>query len=154
MFFPLPLLNHPKSTGISLGSLFLLIGKIKLKEKYFKRNGSLLLQQKLTSFEDSVDGSKLFSSKELNKATGHFNEHRILGQGGQGTVFKGILLSDGRIVAVKKSTIIDNGKLAEFINEVAILSQMDFFAIGLYAFWAIASFLASLFYLIMPHRES
>ncbi|KAH7568160.1 hypothetical protein JRO89_XS07G0249700 [Xanthoceras sorbifolium] len=126
---PTPRTSDLIGTGISLGSLFLLIG-------------------------GSVDGSKLFSSKELNKAAGHFNEHRILGQGGQGTVFKGILLSDGRIVAVKKSTIIDNGKLAEFINEVAILSQMDFFAIGLYAFWAIASFLASLFYLIMPHIQS
>ncbi|KAL5789440.1 hypothetical protein ACOSQ2_004328 [Xanthoceras sorbifolium] len=87
--------------------------EIKLKEKYFKRNGGLLLQQKLTSFEGSVDGNKLFCSKELDKATDHFNEHRILGQGGQGTVFKG-MLSDGRIVA-----------LAEFINEVAILSQIN-----------------------------
>lgn len=94
----------------------------KLKERYFKRIG-LLLQQKLTSFDGNVD-SKVFNLKELDKATDHFNENRILGQGGQGTVYKG-MLTDGRIVAIKKSRAIDDGKIEEFINEVAILSQIS-----------------------------
>ncbi|KAK1584064.1 hypothetical protein Q3G72_029541 [Acer saccharum] len=112
----------------SFGSLFLIIGawllykmikrrnKIKLKEKHFKQNGGLLLKQKLTTFDGSVDTSKLFNSKELDKATDHFNIDRILGQGGQGTVYKG-MLADGRIVAVKKSKVVDKAKLQEFINE-------------------------------------
>jgi len=48
----------------------------------------------------------LFYSKDLEKAIDHFNVNRILGQGGQGTVYKG-MLADGRIVAVKKSKVID-----------------------------------------------
>jgi hypothetical protein len=48
------------------------------------------------------ENTKLFKSKDLEKATDHFNVNRILGQGGQGTVYKG-MLADGRIVAVKKS---------------------------------------------------
>ncbi|KAL4598365.1 hypothetical protein ACB092_11G054700 [Castanea dentata] len=125
-------------TGIStsLGLLFLLIGgwwsykvvkkrnKIKCKEKFFKRNGGLLLQQQLSSSEVNVEKTKLFNSKELEKATDHFNVNRILGQGGQGTVYKGTLV-DGRIVAVKKSKVIDEAKLEEFINEVVILSQIN-----------------------------
>ncbi|KAJ4723291.1 putative Kinase [Melia azedarach] len=124
------------SIGGSLGVLLLLIGgwwlykffkkrkKIKLQQKFFKRNGGLLLQQELSSNKGNVDRTKLFSSKELEKATDNFNTNRILGQGGQGTVYKG-MLADGKIVAVKKSKVVDESKVEEFINEVVILSQIN-----------------------------
>ncbi|KAM7481388.1 hypothetical protein LguiB_005971 [Lonicera macranthoides] len=99
--------------------------KVKLKKKHFKRNGGLLLQQQLASGEDgTVEKTKLFSSEELEKATDHYNEDRILGQGGQGTVYKG-MLTDGRIVAIKMSKNVDEGNLEQFINEVVILSQIN-----------------------------
>jgi serine/threonine protein kinase len=66
----------------------------------------------------------LFNSKDLEKATDRFNVNRILGHQGQGIVFKG-MLTGGIIVAVKKSKVIDEGKLEEFINEVVILSQIN-----------------------------
>ncbi|ESR40351.1 hypothetical protein CICLE_v10025047mg [Citrus x clementina] len=72
----------------------------------------------------TVEKTKLFTSKELEKATDYFNLNRILGQGGQGTVYKG-MLADGKIVAVKKSKVIDESKVEEFINEVVILSQIN-----------------------------
>ncbi|XP_031379350.1 wall-associated receptor kinase-like 6 isoform X1 [Punica granatum] len=96
----------------------------KLKEKFFKRNGGMILQQQLTSPDGNVEKSKLFNSKELEKATDHFNKDRILGKGGQGTVYKG-MLTDGRIVAVKKSISIDEKNVEPFINEVVILSQIN-----------------------------
>lgn len=96
---------------------------MKLKEKYFKRNGGLLLQQQLSSKHGTVDSTKLFTSKELEKATDNFNENRVLGRGGQGTVYKG-MLPDGRIVAVKKSKIEAASEIEPFINEVVILSQV------------------------------
>ncbi|KAG7982750.1 hypothetical protein I3843_04G069200 [Carya illinoinensis] len=121
----------------SLGVLFLIFGgwgsykvinkriNIKRKEKFFKRNGGLLLQQQLSSSDHvNVESNKLFSSKDLEEATDRFNVNRILGQGGQGTVYKG-MLSDGRIVAVKRSMIIDEEKLEEFVNEVVVLSQIN-----------------------------
>ncbi|PON89658.1 Wall-associated receptor kinase [Trema orientale] len=99
--------------------------RIRRKEKFFKRNGGLLLHQQTSSSNKvNVDKTKLFSSKELKKATDNFNKDRILGQGGQGTVYKG-MLSDGSIVAVKKSTILDEDKLVQFVNEVVILSQIN-----------------------------
>ncbi|OMO73912.1 hypothetical protein COLO4_26796 [Corchorus olitorius] len=97
---------------------------IKLKKKHFKRNGGLLLQQQMSSSEGNIEKTKVFTSKELDKATDNFNKDRVLGQGGQGTVYKGMLV-DGRIVAVKKSTIVDAEKVEEFINEVVILSQVN-----------------------------
>ncbi|XP_074340014.1 wall-associated receptor kinase-like 8 [Apium graveolens] len=96
----------------------------KLKEKYFKRNGGLLLGQQVSSSQGNVETSKLFISNELEKATDHFSIDRIVGQGGQGTVYKG-MLTDGKIVAVKRSKIEDESKLEHFINEVVILSQIN-----------------------------
>ncbi|KAL2482341.1 Wall-associated receptor kinase-like 2 [Forsythia ovata] len=58
---------------------------------------------------------QLFTVKELEKATDNFNESRILGQGGQGT---------GKIVAIKKSKLVDENQVEQFINEVVMLSQI------------------------------
>ncbi|CAH8274744.1 unnamed protein product [Arabidopsis lyrata] len=96
----------------------------KRKKKFFKRNGGLLLQQELNTREGNVEKTRIFNSRELEKATENFSENRVLGQGGQGTVYKGMLV-DGRTVAVKKSKVIDEDKLQEFINEVVILSQIN-----------------------------
>ncbi|CAH8384106.1 unnamed protein product [Eruca vesicaria subsp. sativa] len=96
----------------------------KRKQKFFKRNGGLLLQQELNTSDGNVEKTRIFSSRELEKATENFSKNRVIGQGGQGTVYKGMLL-DGRTVAVKKSKVIDEDKLQEFINEVVILSQIN-----------------------------
>jgi hypothetical protein len=74
--------------------------RLNQKKKFFKRNGGLLLQQQLTTTEGNVDSTRVFNSRELEKATENFSLTRILGEGGQGTVYKGMLV-DGRIVAVK-----------------------------------------------------
>ncbi|BBG96517.1 wall associated kinase-like 6 [Prunus dulcis] len=91
---------------------------------FFERNGGLLLKKQSSSCEVNVEKIKLFKSKELEKSIDNFNIDRILGQGGQGTVYKG-MLTDGRIVAVKKSKIVDESQLSDFINEVVILSQIN-----------------------------
>ncbi|KAK9987821.1 hypothetical protein SO802_028060 [Lithocarpus litseifolius] len=49
---------------------------------------------------------------------------KIIIIGGQGTVYKGMLI-DGKIVAFKESKVIDEGKLEEFVNKVVILSQIN-----------------------------
>ena len=120
----------------SLGLLFLLLliwwlykvikkgNEIKLKQKFFKRNGGLLLQQRLSLNENNVQKAKLFNSKELKNAIDHFNENRILGKSGQGTVYKG-MLTDGRIVAIKKCSKVDEGSIEQFVNEIVILSQIN-----------------------------
>ena len=126
------------NVGFSIGggSLLLIIGsiglykvvkkrkEIRLKKRFFKRNGGLLLEQQISSSEVAIEKTKIFTSKELEKATDNFNLNRILGQGGQGTVYKG-MLPDGRIVAVKKSMIVDESQIENFINEIVILSQIN-----------------------------
>ncbi|XP_073525987.1 uncharacterized protein [Phyllobates terribilis] len=122
--------------SFAIGSLLLLLGcswlyrlmkrwkAIRKKAKNFKRNGGLLLHQQNSSNEGSIEGAKVFTSNELATATDHFNENRILGQGGQGTVYKGMLV-DGRIIAVKKAKKVDANQSNQFINEMVILSQIN-----------------------------
>ncbi|XP_022870459.1 wall-associated receptor kinase-like 1 [Olea europaea var. sylvestris] len=93
------------------------------KEKFFKRNGGLLLRQQISTDECILEKTRLFTIKELEIATDLFNESRILGRGGQGTVYKG-MLSDGKIVAIKKSKKVDENQAGQFTNEVVMLSQI------------------------------
>jgi serine/threonine protein kinase len=94
----------------------------KRRKRFFKRNGGLLLQKRMSSGEVNVDRTALFTLTDLKKATENFNKNRVLGKGGQGTVYKGMLV-DGKIVAVKKFKV--EGKVEEFINEFVILSQIN-----------------------------
>ncbi|KAK9673422.1 hypothetical protein RND81_12G166800 [Saponaria officinalis] len=98
--------------------------EIKRKAEHFKRNGGLLLQQQMSSDEGAVETTKIFAVTELEIATDNFNESRILGQGGQGTVYKGMLIN-GKIVAIKKAKMVDESQVEQFVNEVVILSQIN-----------------------------
>lgn len=108
-------------------ALYKIIKKTKVKRRkgrFFKRNGGVLLKQQNETDSGLVNKTILFTSRELEKATDQFSENRILGRGGQGTVYKG-MLTDGRIVAIKKSKIVDESQIEQFINEVVVLSQVN-----------------------------
>ena len=95
----------------------------KLKQKFFRQNGGLLLQQQISSYEGAAETTKIFTTEELAKATDNYSDSRVLGKGGQGVVFKGVLPGN-RAVAIKRSKILGETQIEQFINEVVILSQI------------------------------
>ncbi|KAB2629691.1 wall-associated receptor kinase-like 16 [Pyrus ussuriensis x Pyrus communis] len=98
---------------------------LKLKEKFFRQNGGILLQQQLSERQrSSHDTAKIFTAGELEKAAKNYHDTRIIGKGGFGTVYKGFL-ADGRVVAIKKSKMVDQSQIEQFINEVVVLSQIN-----------------------------
>ncbi|XVE67906.1 hypothetical protein DITRI_Ditri09bG0025500 [Diplodiscus trichospermus] len=112
-------------SGILLLCLMLRQRQIsKLRERYFEQNGGILLRDRLSQRQGYGDNVKMFAAKELEKATNSYHESTILGQGGQGTVYKGTL-PDGRVVAIKKSRIGDQSQVEPFINEIIVLYQIN-----------------------------
>lgn len=97
---------------------------VKLKEQYFRNNGGLLLKQQVSTREGSADCARIFSSEELKIATNGYDSSRILGIGGYGTVYRGVL-EDGTTVAIKKSKVMDQVQIDLFVNELVILSQIN-----------------------------
>ena len=94
-----------------------------MKAKFFLQNGGLFLQQQILS-QGSDATLKIFSIEKLKKATNSFKERQILGRGGYGTVYKDVLPSQ-KVVAIKKSKLVDESPIEQFIDEITILSQIN-----------------------------
>ncbi|KAL8110596.1 G-type lectin S-receptor-like serine/threonine-protein kinase LECRK3 [Apium graveolens] len=130
----IPVLTAGIAGGLALMLVFLLLShwgvrrhqqvkNKKLKENYFQQNGGILLQQLLYKSESTVEKAKIYTEEELRKATNDFDESNVIGQGGYGVVYKGVV--DDAVIAIKKSKLVDRNQIDHFINEVAILSQIN-----------------------------
>lgn len=85
-----------------------------------------LMEERATILSGGVGGksAKLFNRKEIEKATNGFARNRILGIGGFGEVYKGIL-NDRTVVAVKTAKVGSIKAIEQVLNEVRILSQVN-----------------------------
>lgn len=71
-----------------------------------------------------VKSAKLFTGKEIKKATNNFSTDRLLGAGGYGEVYYG-KLDDGTVVAVKCAKLGNTKGIEQVLNEVRILCQVN-----------------------------
>ncbi|CAN6229586.1 unnamed protein product [Urochloa humidicola] len=73
--------------------------------------------------DDDVHSVKVFSYNELRKATQDFSGTNKIGEGGFGSVFRGVL-KDGTIVAVKVLSATSRQGIREFLTELTAISDI------------------------------
>ncbi|KAL9328035.1 hypothetical protein ACSQ67_003038 [Phaseolus vulgaris] len=132
-------LNKEQETGSSRGNVVVIvvvvvssvivsvvgvtIGVHIWKQRYIqkKRRGSNDAEKLAKSLQNK---SLNFKYSTLDKATGSFHENNKLGQGGFGTVYKGVL-ADGREIAIKRLYFNNRQRASDFYNEVNIISSVE-----------------------------
>ncbi|XP_022026397.1 probable LRR receptor-like serine/threonine-protein kinase At1g56140 isoform X2 [Helianthus annuus] len=78
--------------------------------------------------EDEILGMgpkvKTYTYAELRTATADFSSSNLLGEGGFGPVYKG-MLNDGRVVAVKRLSVASHHGRSQFITEISTISAVQ-----------------------------
>ncbi|KAM4083665.1 hypothetical protein ACB094_08G073300 [Castanea mollissima] len=90
---------------------------------YMRKNHSISRRRHLSKASIKIDGVKDFTFEEMVMATNNFNSSTLVGQGGYGQVYEGIL-ADGTVVAIKRAR---EGSLqgeTEFLTEIELLSRL------------------------------
>ncbi|KAG5248075.1 wall-associated receptor kinase [Salix suchowensis] len=96
--------------------LLYMMCKKRRRDKNFRKNGGTILKHQRV---------RIFSEAELEKATNNYADDQKLGEGGFGSVYKGVL-TDNTLVAVKKSKGVDKAQMnEEFQMEMSIVSQVN-----------------------------
>lgn len=104
---------------------YMILQKRKLnnaKQEYFRQHGGLILFDTMKSEKGLA--FTIYSEEQLLQATNNYDKSRIIGQGGHGTVYKGVVKGN-MPVAIKRCTLIDERQKKEFGQEMLILSQIN-----------------------------
>nr|CAD40795.3 OSJNBb0076A22.6 [Oryza sativa Japonica Group] len=92
--------------------------------EYFHLHGGQLLTD-MMNIENNIS-FKLYDRDDIELATKGFDKTSIIGEGGQGTVFKGYNLDQvNNPVAIKKCKGFDENSRTEFTQELLILSRVN-----------------------------
>ncbi|KAK1409574.1 hypothetical protein QVD17_36101 [Tagetes erecta] len=116
-------------TMVGLVLVGLIMGAYAWKKKLSsaRRQGTLV---KALSEDYTGGGQKqdlelpFFSFSELSKMTNNFSINNKVGEGGFGTVYKGVM-EDGREIAVKRLSETSTQGLDEFMNEVSCIHRLQ-----------------------------
>lgn len=101
---------------VIISMLLYIICAKRRKDKNFRENGGMVLKHQRVH---------IFREADLVKATNNYDEGQKLGEGGFGSVYKGVL-ADNTVVAVKKSKGVDKAQMNEdFQHEIATVSQVN-----------------------------
>lgn len=114
------------ATFVTVTVVILLVGGwIALRRSYGRRGTqSARVKQPLPNFDGSLDGPKRFSYKDLSVATKGFSAEQLLGRGGFGSVYKGVLRDTSTVVAVKRIAEDSKQGEIEYLAEVTTIGRI------------------------------
>ncbi|KAL9247433.1 hypothetical protein vseg_020865 [Gypsophila vaccaria] len=81
-------------------------------------------REDILNSDNNGKAARLFSRKEILKSTNNFAKENLLGVGGFGEVYKGVLV-DGTLTAVKRAKLGNILGMDQVLNEVRILCQVN-----------------------------
>ncbi|KAL7113791.1 hypothetical protein ACP275_04G081200 [Erythranthe tilingii] len=126
----------PSSSGISKGALVgTILGTIAatvtlsgfvsllILRLYIRKNHPSSKRNLSSRISVKIDGTKDFTYAEMALATNNFNASSMVGRGGYGNVYKGVL-KDGTFVAVKRAQEGSFQGEREFLTEIELLSRL------------------------------
>ncbi|XP_019167009.1 PREDICTED: probable LRR receptor-like serine/threonine-protein kinase At1g06840 isoform X2 [Ipomoea nil] len=90
---------------------------------HMRKFRSATRRRQMSKISIKIDGVKEYTFQELIAATRDFNNSSVVGQGGYGKVYRGVL-ADGTVVAIKRA---QEGSLQgekEFLTEIELLSRL------------------------------
>ncbi|XP_062094309.1 wall-associated receptor kinase-like 20 [Humulus lupulus] len=85
-----------------------------------------LVKERELSLHSKTSGksARIFTGKEIVKATNNFCKSNLIGSGGFGEVFKGVF-DDGTVTAIKRAKLGNTKGTDQILNEVRILCQVN-----------------------------
>ncbi|XP_071924714.1 probable leucine-rich repeat receptor-like serine/threonine-protein kinase At3g14840, partial [Coffea arabica] len=122
--FPVPS-EHGLSVGAIVGIVLavLVIISVALAILWWKF-GPQLRQTMQLDFRSLDLQTGSFALRQIKYATNNFDSANIIGRGGFGSVYKGIL-PDGTVIAVKQLSSKSNQGNREFLNEIGMISALQ-----------------------------
>ncbi|KAA8525012.1 hypothetical protein F0562_011350 [Nyssa sinensis] len=107
--------------GILAGALFLVLLVLGILWRKGWLGGKISVDRELRGLDLQTG---LFTLRQIKAATKNFDAANKIGEGGFGSVYKG-LLSDGTIIAVKQLSSKSKQGNREFVNEIGMISALQ-----------------------------
>ncbi|XP_062087490.1 cysteine-rich receptor-like protein kinase 10 isoform X2 [Humulus lupulus] len=108
---------------VVVATLLLVVGCSVLRVRARKKYNTLVTQDIVKDLTKDVD-SLQFSFESIETATNNFSDYNMLGKGGFGDVYKGVLLN-GQEIAVKRLSKNSRQGATEFKNEVVLVAKLQ-----------------------------
>ncbi|XP_020171463.1 wall-associated receptor kinase 2 [Aegilops tauschii subsp. strangulata] len=98
---------------------------IRQSDEYYQQHGGEILSE-IMRVERNI-GFTVYARAAIEAGTNMFDKENIIGEGGQGTVYKAVLDVDGKdtLVAVKRCNEVDESRRKDFVQELVILCRVD-----------------------------